>query len=391
HEELPRPSEHLAPLVHLVDEVVSRSLLAGNAIDPLFDGDEAYPAMLEAIEEAEASITLATYIFDNDKWGRRFADALIEAADRGVEVRVLIDAAGLRYSFPSILGRLRRGGVRAARFLPSLWPPHLMTFNLRNHRKVMVVDGRIGFTGGMNIRTAHVLSEVSSQPTRDLHFRLRGPIVSHLQEVFVDDWTFSTKEKLRGEKWFPQLEPAGELYARGIVDGPDENINKVPWTLHGALSCADSSVRIITPYFLPEESLIDSLNVAAMRGVRIDVILPSKSNLPYVQWASNGQLRPLLLRGVNVWFTPPPFDHSKLTVVDRSWTFFGSSNWDPRSHRLNFEFDVECYSETFAAELDDWATAKLEDAHQMTLDEFDDRSVFKKLRDGTFRLFAPYL
>lgn len=384
-------AEHLAALVRLVDQVVRRPLLAGNAIDPLFNGDEAYPAMLEAIDGAEQSITLATYIFDNDKWGRRFADALAEAVERGVEVRVLIDATGLRYSMPSILGRLKRKGVRTARFLPSLWPPHLMAFNLRNHRKIMVVDGRVGFTGGMNIRAAHVIAEESSFPTRDLHFRLRGPVVSHLQEVFVDDWAFSTKEKLRGETWFPELEPAGELYARGIVDGPDENINKLPWTILGALGEAESTVRVVTPYFLPDESIVDALNVAAMRGVRVDIIMPQKNNLPYVQWASFGQIRPLLVHGCNIWLTPPPFEHSKLTVVDSYWTMFGSSNWDPRSHRLNFEFDVECYDRDFASQLDQWAADKLEDAHQITLEEYDQRGLWREMRDGTFRLLAPYL
>lgn len=388
---LPEHARHLAPLVRLVDEVVRRPLVAGNAIVPLFNGEEAYPAMLDAIANAETSVSLATYIFDNDKWGQKFAQALTDAVERGVEVRVLIDAAGLRYSFPSILGRLKKGGVRVARFLPSLFPPHLMTANLRNHRKIMVVDGKIGFTGGMNIRTAHVIAEDSKLPTRDLQFRLEGPVVSHLQEVFVDDWTFSTKEKLRGQTWFPMLEAAGDLYARGIVDGPDENVDKLPWTLLGAITCAESSVRIVTPYFLPDESIVDALNVAAMRGVRVDVIMPRKNNLPYVQWASFGQLRPLLVHGCNVWLTPPPFEHSKLCVVDRFWTLFGSSNWDPRSHRLNFEFDVECYDADFAGRLDDWACDKLDDAHRITLEEYDQRGVAAKLRDGAFRLLAPYL
>jgi cardiolipin synthase len=390
-EHLADRAAHLGQLVRVVDEVVRRPLLAGNQIEPLFNGEQAYPEMLEAIDNAQTSISLATYIFDNDKWGRKFAHALTQAVQRGVEVRVLIDAAGLRYSFPSILGRLKRGGVKARRFLPSLWPPHLMSANLRNHRKVMVVDGRIGFTGGMNIRTAHVVSEDSKLPTRDLQFRLEGPVVSHLQEVFVDDWAFSTKEELRGETWFPTLEPKGELFARGIVDGPDENVDKLPWTLLGAITSAQRTIRVVTPYFLPDESIVDALNVAAMRGVRVDIIMPQKNNLPYVQWASFGQLRPLLVHGCNVWLTPPPFEHSKLTVVDRYWTLFGSSNWDPRSHRLNFEFDVECYDTDFADGLDDWALDKLEGAHRITLEEYDERGTARKLRDGAFRLLAPYL
>ena len=173
--------------------------------------------------------------------------------------------------------------------------------------------------------------------------------------------------------------------------GPDENINKIPWTVLGAIASAQSSIRIITPYFIPDESIVDALNVAQMRGIEVDIIMPEKNNLPFVQWASFGQLRPLLEHGVNIWLTPPPFEHTKLMVVDEYWTLFGSSNWDARSHRLNFEFDVECYDSELGSTLDAWVHDKLDAAHRMTLEEFDDRPMWKKLRDGTFRLLAPYL
>ncbi|TDP75742.1 phospholipase D-like domain-containing protein [Bradymonas sediminis] len=388
---LPVDVAHLGGLIRVVNEVATRPLLTSNNVDVLFNGEQAYPAMLKAIGEAKTSIALSSFIFDNDKWGRIFADALAEASERGVAVRVLVDAAGLHYSFPSIMGYLRRKKVRAARFLPQIFPPHLMTANLRNHRKILVVDGQIGFTGGMNIRTSHMLEEPSKQPTKDIHFRLAGPVVSHLQEVFVDDWNFATGEELRGTKWFPAPKPAGKLLARGIADGPDDNLDKMPWMLLGAITAARESIRIVTPYFLPDPSLIDALNLAAMRGVEVDVIMPGKNNLPYVQWASFGLMRPLLQFGCRAWLTAPPFEHSKVMVVDRHWMVFGSSNWDPRSHRLNFEFDVECYDGELAGRLDDWACAKLEDATQITLEDYDKRGFWRQLRDGTFRLMSPYL
>ncbi|MFB6352360.1 MAG: phospholipase D-like domain-containing protein, partial [Bradymonadaceae bacterium] len=238
---------HLGALARLVDDVVERPLLPGNKVGPLLNGDEAYPAMLEAIEAAETSISFSTYIFDNDEWGRRFVDAFGDAVDRGVEVRVLVDAAGLRYSFPSVLRRLRGAGVTTRRFLPSLFPPHLMSVNLRNHRKVMVVDGELGFTGGMNIRDGHVVGDEPDDPIQDIHFQIEGPVVANLQEVFVDDWMFAAGEELRGEKWFPDIEKKGDVFARGIRDGPDQDLEKLPWTLHGALACARDSVRIVTP------------------------------------------------------------------------------------------------------------------------------------------------
>lgn len=383
--------ERLASLAHLVDDVVKRPLLPGNHVEPLVNGEEAYPEMLDAIENATESVTFSTYIFDNDTWGRRFVEAFRDAADRGVEVRVLVDAAGLRYSFPSVMRRLRSADVRTARFHPSLFPPHLMSINMRNHRKIMVVDGRVGFTGGMNIRDGHVVADEPDHPICDIHFRVEGPVVAHLQEIFVDDWSFTTGEDLRGARWFPELEQAGDVYARGIPDGPDENLEKLPWTLHGALSSARDSVRIVTPYFLPDEALIPALNTASLRGVDVDIILPEECNLPFVQWASFGQLRPMLERGCRIWLTPPPFDHSKLMVVDEKWCLIGSANWDPRSLRLNFEFNVECYDSELAERLDDWAVERREAAERLTLDNFDSRPHRHVLRDNLARLAAPYL
>jgi cardiolipin synthase len=382
---------HLGALAHLVGRVVNRPLVPGNHVEPLFNGDEAYPEMLDAIEGATESVTLATYIFDNDAWGDRFVNALADAHERGVEVRVLVDAAGLRYSFPSVYRKLKKRDVNVAKFLPSLLPPHLMTVNLRNHRKTLVVDGHTGFTGGINIREGHVIGDEPDDPIRDLHFKVTGPVVAHLQEIFVDDWNFSTDEDLRGEAFFPDIEPTGQVIARGIPDGPDEDLEKLPWTLHGALACAQDHVQIVTPYFLPDESLTAALNTAALRGVDVDIILPEKSNLPFVHWATFGQLRPVLERGCRVWLTPPPFDHSKLMVVDGSWTLLGSANWDPRSLRLNFEFNVECYDRDFSGRMADWISEKRERSRRLTLTEYDARGFGEKLRDNIFRLAAPYL
>ena len=185
---------HLASLIRLGESVTGRPVVGGNHVGPLDNGDEAYPAMLEAIESAERSIALATYIFEHSRIGRRFADALIAAHARGVQVRVLVDDVGVRYSYPPITARLRRGGVRVARFLPAWLPRGLTHFNLRNHRKILVCDGRVAFTGGMNIRQGHVLADPGRRPVADLNFRLMGPVVAELQHVFAEDWAFTTRE-----------------------------------------------------------------------------------------------------------------------------------------------------------------------------------------------------
>jgi cardiolipin synthase len=225
----------------------------------------------------------------------------------------------------------------------------------------------------------------------DLHFRLSGPIVAQLQEVFVTDWEFCGDELLQGEKWFPSLEPIGTVAARGISTGPDGDFDKLRLTLLGALACARSSIHIITPYFLPDAPLITALNVAALRGVEVDIILPEQNNLVLVKWASTALLWQLLERGCRVWLSPPPFDHTKLVVVDRAWTLFGSANWDPRSLRLNFEFDVECYDLELAAALDPLICRKRESARRVTLEDVDARSIPVRMRDGIARLLTPYL
>ena len=323
--------------------------------------------------------------------GAKFVDALAEAAERGCEVRVLVDDVGARYGRPRIHRQLRRRGVPVARFLPVVVPRSFAHINLRNHCKVMVVDGRIGFTGGMNIRPDCVLADEPRHPTRDTHFRVEGPVVAQLQAVFVRDWRFTTGEILEGERWFPPLEGVGDAAARGITDGPDEDIDRMPWLFFSALGMARRSVRIVTPYFLPSDTLIHAMHLAARRGVEVDVILPEKVNLPVVGSAMTAQSAVVLQHGVRIWRTPAPFDHSKLFVVDRRWSSIGSSNWDPRSLRLSFEFNLECYDETLAEQLDDHVAELKASAKQVTSAELDERPLLVRLRDGTARLFKPFL
>ncbi|NNL29906.1 MAG: cardiolipin synthase [Gemmatimonadetes bacterium] len=382
---------HLVRLAPLGDRVTCRPLLAGCAIEPLVDGEETYPAMLQAIDEAERSITFLSFIFDADRVGRMFAEALGRAVKRGVEVRVLIDAMGARYSVPRMSGHLKRMDVRVAHFMPGFIPWRTPYVNLRNHRKIMVVDGRVAFTGGMNIRAEFWPESPDDQAARDLHFRVEGPVVCEVQEAFAEDWTFTTGERLEGDRWFPSLEPVGSSMARGISDGPDIDFENIQLMLMGALSVARSSVRILTPYFLPDQQLVSALNICAMRGVQVEVIIPGKNNQKLVQWACNAQLDQMLERGVRVFASPEPFDHSKLMLVDACWVLFGSANWDPRSLQLNFEFNVEAYDPKVAARLGELFKERREASREITLEEMASRPVPVKVRDGLARLFSPYL
>jgi cardiolipin synthase len=384
-------AEHLHSLATLIETLTGKPLLSGNLIRPLRNGEQAYPEMLQAIAEAKASVSLCTYIFDNDQIGRRFVDALESAIRRGVQVRVLIDDIGVHYSWPSIRRSLRRAGIPYSMFLPKLVPAYSPYANLCIHRKILVVDGRIGFSGGMNIRAGHDLTLASRNPVQDMHFRVEGPVVRQLQETFADDWHFSANEILRGDAWFPKPTDAGPVLARGISSGPDDGFEKMWLTFIGALTCAKSSVRIVTPYFLPDSALIAALNTTAMRGVTVDIILPEQNNLRTVKWASTALLPQVLERGCRVWLAEPPFDHAKLVLIDGLWTLLGSANWDPRSFRLNFEFDIECYDRDLAGKLEEFIQQKLAKARQVSLAELNNRHILVKIRDGVAGLLTPYL
>ena len=369
-------------------------LFGGNRVTPLRHGEEAYPAMLQAIDQAKESVALLSFIFDNDPSGLQFADALARAHERGVAVRVLVDAAGARYTWPTILHELKKRGVPCARFLPTslMHPLRLASVNLRNHRKLMIVDGTLGFTGGMNIRHAcMVQAHDEATAVQDTHFRLQGPVVSQLQGVFLEDWLFSTKEELHGPLWVKPIEPAGQTFARGVPDGPDEEVRRLRWVILGALSCAHTHVRILSPYFVPDEAIRQALVTTSQRGVQVEVLLPRRNNLPYMTWAAMSKMKELLENGVHVRFAPGPFDHTKLMLVDAQWGMLGSGNWDSRSFRLNFEFNVEFYDAQLAADLMHMTQDRFEAAEPMTLEAWHGRHILVKLRDALVGLGAPYL
>ncbi len=385
--QLPPVALPLRPFVAVSQRVARRPLLPGNRIEVLENGEGAYPAMLGAIDSARERVFLTSYLFESDTTGRRFLDALNRARQRGVSVRVLVDAVGERYSRPRISRQLRQAGIPVARFLPPRLIPPTPYLNLRNHRKLLVIDGRIGFTGGMNIGDRHLL-QGNPRPTRDLHFRLRGPVVAELEDVFREDWRFTTGETLSPS---PVSSPVGDSHARVLVDGPNEDLDKLILTLEGAIGAARHEVLAVTPYFIPPPPLLYALQAAALRGVEVSVILPERSNLPYVDWASRNLLLELLAHGVRIHLQPPPFDHSKLLIIDRLYAHIGSANLDNRSLRLNFELNVEIADPLFAARLAGHALRLRQAARELSTEEIAERPLPQRLRDACCWLFSPYL
>ncbi len=379
----------------LGDRVTKSRLVAGNAIDLLGTGDEAYAAIRQAIEGAERSILLETYIFDRDRIGLRIASALVAAVRRGVTVRVLVDAVGARYSVPSILGHLRKRGVTVDVFNGNvIMGLRLPYANLRTHRKILVVDGVTAFVGGMNIRQEFTAEFAGAGSARDTHFRVSGPVVADLFAVAAEDWRFTTGEKLDGKTWCIET-PSGEsgtpILMRAVATGPDASIETNHKLLMGAFSIARSSIRIMSPYFLPDQPLIGALATAARRGVVVDIVIPGKNNLRLVDYAMTAQLDQVVRTGCRVWRSQGAFDHSKLMTVDDGWAYVGSSNLDPRSLRLNFELDTEIYDVDVARWVGARIDAQVAGARRQTLEELLQAPFAKRLRNKVIWLATPYL
>lgn len=373
----------------LVSSAVSPDKLwEGNNVTPLVNGEGAYPVMLDAIEQATSSVLLMTYILRMDVVGRGFVDALQRACSRGVRVVVLIDGIGDLYSWPRASRALRKAGIEAATFLPPGFLPPSGLINLRNHRKLLVTDGVVAFTGGMNIAAYHCIESAPQGGTADMHFMLRGPVVGDLTRHFIDTWEFVKGERLQVES---KCGSEGSASCRMLVDGPDEHMDRLEMIVIGAISSASESIDIMTPYFLPSRDMIAALKSAALKGVRVRVILPQKSNLRYVDWATRSLLWELLQWHVEIFCQPAPFAHTKLFVADDRYAIVGSANLDPRSLRLNFELCVEVFDPVLSHTLSAHCEAAIGRSVAVTLAEVDGRPMRVRLRDAVFWLFSPYL
>jgi len=373
------------------DTISGVALSTGNDMELFCNGDEAYPAMLEEIKKAKHSIALAAYIFASDDIGRRFVNALIEAKNRGVDVLVLVDGIGSGYFRSPVVEQLRAGGVNVDQFLHQ-WAPWAMTYiNLRNHKKLLIIDGKIGFTGGMNISDKNINRPESAIKVQDIQARIDGPVVTQLLQTFERDWEFTTSQTLEGKIWWPDISGEGNAAMRGISSGPDESIGQIEALFATAIEQAQKSIRIVTPYFLPEDRLFEVIGRAAMRGVLVEIFVPQKSNQFYFDWAIMGHMATFSLQGINTYLMPAPFDHSKLFSIDGEWSSIGSANWDARSMRLNFEFQVECYDRKICAKVDALIDAKKAKSSLLEERMILERSLPVKLRDAGARLFLPYL
>ncbi|MGO4623731.1 phosphatidylserine/phosphatidylglycerophosphate/cardiolipin synthase family protein [Ensifer sp. 2YAB10] len=391
-----RFGNRFAAMKILGDRVSRHRMCSGNSIDVLAGGDAAYAAMLAAIAAAQRSILIESYIFDRDVIGLRFADALIAAVARGVEVRVLIDAVGARYSVPSIVGHLKTAGIPTAVFNGNIIMGLRLPYaNLRTHRKILVVDGSVAFAGGMNIRAGFTSEIPGEEPSLDTHFRVTGPVVADIFQVAAEDWQFSSGEMLVGAAWaleemtLPAEMPS--VLMRAIPSGPDATNETNHKMLMGAFSVARKNIRVMSPYFLPDRELISALVTAARRGVEVDIIVPAVNNLLLVDRAMTAQFDQVLKGHCRIWRAEGVFNHSKLLVVDERWAYVGSTNLDPRSLRLNFEFDLEVLDDGFAHTISGMISDVLASAEPVTLEALRAKPLVDRLANRVLWLGSPYL
>ena len=383
---------HLAPLERAGTRITSREMLGENGLALLTNGDDAYPAMIAAIDEAERTVALSSYIFRGDRAGQGFIEACARARARGVDVRVMIDGIGSGYFRSAAHRRLRRAGIPCARFMHSVLPWQMPFLNLRTHKKILVLDGVRAFTGGMNIGNENVLGShpPPRHPVRDVHVAVAGPVVTQLAEAFARDWYFTTGEALDLQIWAPDAPPGGgEAHARVVTSGPDSDIEKIEFLILQSVACARERIRILTPYFLPDDRVTTALGLAAMRGVSVEIVIPRNSNHRMVDWATRANVGPLLRDGAKIFLNAPPFEHTKMMVVDGLWVLLGSANFDMRSLRLNFELSMEIYDAALADAVERIVDGRR--GEELTAALLDARPLPVRLRDAATRLLLPYL
>ncbi|WP_189456693.1 phospholipase D-like domain-containing protein [Cognatilysobacter bugurensis] len=351
------------------------AVLPGNRITPLHNGDEIFAAMLDGIRSAQKTITFETYIYWSGEIGDAFADALAERARAGVKVHVTLDWAGSIKMDNDLLERMRDAGVQVHHYRPLRWY-NLGRLNNRTHRKLLVIDGRLGFTGGVGVADQWLGDAQSPDHWRDIHFRVEGPVVAQLQAAFNDNWMKTTGEVLNGAAYFPPLAPVGDTPAHLFIASPAGGSESMHLMYLMAIAAADETIDLAASYFVPDELITRAFIAARHRGVRVRVLLPGPHiDSVTVRFSSKASWGPLLLAGVEVYEYQPTMLHAKLLIVDEEMVSVGSTNFDIRSFRLNDEASLNMYDADFAARMTRTFEADLKNGQPYLYQEWDNRSL----------------
>ncbi|MEZ6064687.1 MAG: cardiolipin synthase [Planctomycetaceae bacterium] len=363
----------------------------GNSIELLIDTNIAFRRIEEAILAAQKSIHLEYYLWKPDKAGRRIRDLLIERARQGIEVRFLYDGIGSILLRRSFLRSMSDAGIHVASFLPGQSLRERWSLNLRCHRKIVVVDGRLGFTGGMNIGDEYLGRNKQIGYWRDTHLRMTGPSVLQLQQVFAEDWYYATGEDLTTEPMFPDPSTDGDVTAQVVSGGPVDEIQTFHALMFSAINEARERITLATSFFVPTDGLSMALETAALRGVDVRLLLSGRSMYPWTLMAARSYYEALLRSGVKIHEYRRGVLHSKTLTIDGCWSLVGSPNFDPRSLVLNFEVGVAMSDERIALELERHFTDDLEHAREIRLDQWIRRPLRSVLIENFCRLFSPVM
>jgi cardiolipin synthase len=387
------PGSHI---FRATDPAVQRNrVLKGNSAQLLVDGDQFNPSLLEAIAAAESSVHFQTFIFRRDRTGSELLDLLIDKARAGVEVRLLYDRFGSAYAHVTrFFERARQAGVQVRSISQANLVKGHFQVNLRNHRKVAVMDGRVGFVGGINIHDENLSSRADGPPIRDYHVKVRGPAVRDLQFQFVEDWHFASgeaPENLLAARYFPAPEVAGRALAQVVPGGPEIQGHGLSDAVFAAIVAAEKSVTIQTPYFVPDEPIWQAMRYAAMRGVAVRLIVPQKNNHWYIGFAARSLYGGLLRAGVRIFERRPPFAHAKAMEVDGVYAMVGSANLDYRSLHLNFETNIEVVDVEFVGALRNQLEYEIANSDEVDQEVFRRRPVYRRLLENFCMLFQPLL
>ncbi|HLR74463.1 MAG TPA: cardiolipin synthase [Virgibacillus sp.] len=366
-------------------------LTLGNHVDIFTDGTDKFNALLKDLESATDHIHLLYYIIRHDQLGRKIADILIKKAQEGVEVRMLYDDMGSRSLSRRFIRRLKQAGVHVDAFFPPKIPKVNFKINFRNHRKLAIIDGQVGYIGGFNIGDEYLGKNKKFGYWRDTHLRIHGNAVRNMQTRFILDWNQASRNDIFYEDRFYIGAEVGDVGVQIVSSGPDSDWEQIKYGYIKMILSAKEYVYIQTPYFIPDESLMDALRIAALSGVKIKIMIPNKPDHPFVYWATLSHIGELLNAGARVYIYQNGFLHAKMIIVDGQISSVGTANIDVRSFRLNFEVNAFLYDQGIAQQLVDAFQHDITLSTQMTKKLYAKRSLGIRFKESVSRLLSPIL
>lgn len=377
-------------LARLLLKDANAPLTLNNRSEVLTNGQKTFRALFSALESAKDHIHLEYYIFHNDSIGRNILNLLMRKASEGVKIRVLVDGLG-NWSLTKRFGELKKVGVETAGFYPVRFPFLSRRLNLRNHRKIVVVDGRVGFLGGLNVGDEYLSRNKKIGFWRDTFLKLEGDSVNFLQTVFLNDWNVATHEDINGPLYYPQPLQLGSQLTQIAASGPDSDWGSMLQIFFVALTSAEKTIYIETPYFIPDEGSVMALKTAALSGLDVRIILQGVPDHKITYWASHSYVEELLESGVRIYRYTKGILHAKVLILDSEIGVVGSTNFDIRSFNLNFEISAFIYDCKFAQRLEQDFHQDLADSEELVLEEYKLRPLSNRIKESSARLFSPLL